>query len=86
MDRGDVLECGARIALASGTGIHSQSCFGFQEPEVAVCPQSREQAPVTTNEEDCPTSRAVATPTSRSVSMTLRNYNPNPVIDVRRRW
>jgi hypothetical protein len=34
----------------------------------------------------CSTSRAVTTPTSRSVSMILPDYNPNPVIDVRRRW
>jgi hypothetical protein len=27
-----------------------------------------------------------ATTTSRSVSMIFCNYNPNPVIDVRRRW
>ena len=33
-----------------------------------------------------PTSRVVTTPTSRSVSMISRNYNPNPVINVRRRW
>ena len=32
------------------------------------------------------TSRAVTTPTSRPVSMLFRNYNTNPVIDVRRRW
>ncbi len=31
-------------------------------------------------------SRAVTTPTSRSVSIIHRNYNPYPVIDVRRRW
>jgi len=28
----------------------------------------------------------MTTTTSRSVSMTIRSYNPNPVIDVRRRW
>jgi hypothetical protein len=27
-----------------------------------------------------------ATTASRPVSMVFRNYNPNPVIDVRRRW
>jgi len=27
-----------------------------------------------------------ATPTSRRVSMIARNYNLNPVIDVRSRW
>jgi hypothetical protein len=27
-----------------------------------------------------------ATTTSRSVSMIFRNFNTNPVIDVRRRW
>jgi hypothetical protein len=27
-----------------------------------------------------------ATTTSRPVSMILRNFNTNPVIDVRRRW
>jgi len=32
------------------------------------------------------TSRVVTTPNSRSVSMISRNYNLNPVIDVRRRW
>lgn len=25
-------------------------------------------------------------PNSRPVSMTFRNYNPNPVIEERRRW
>ncbi len=33
-----------------------------------------------------PTRRAMTTPTSRSVSMPSRNYNLNPVIDVRPRW
>ena len=28
----------------------------------------------------------MTTTTSRPVSMISRNYNPNPVIDVRRRW
>jgi hypothetical protein len=32
------------------------------------------------------TSRVVATTPSRSVSMISRSYNPNPMIDVRRRW
>jgi hypothetical protein len=32
------------------------------------------------------TSRAVTTPTSRSISMIFRNCNLNPVTDVRRRW
>jgi hypothetical protein len=32
------------------------------------------------------TSRAVTTTPSRSVSLMFRNYNPHPVIDVRRRW
>jgi hypothetical protein len=32
------------------------------------------------------TSRVMTTPTSRTVSMILRNYNTNPVIDVRYRW
>jgi hypothetical protein len=31
-------------------------------------------------------SRDMTTTTSRPVSMIFRNYNPNPVIDVRRRW
>ena len=34
----------------------------------------------------CTTSRAVTPPDSRSVPMSLRDYTPNPVIDVRRRW
>jgi len=32
------------------------------------------------------TRRAMTTPTSRSVSMIFRDYNPNPVIDARPRW
>jgi hypothetical protein len=28
----------------------------------------------------------MTTTTSRPVSMIFRNYNPNPVIDARRRW
>jgi len=32
------------------------------------------------------TSRVMTTTTSRPVFMTFLNYNPNPVIDVRRRW
>ena len=38
------------------------------------------------NETKSTTSRAMTTPTSRPVSMIFRNYNPNPVIDVRSRW
>ena len=37
-------------------------------------------------EKDRRTSRAVTTPTSRSVSMTSSYYSLNPVIDVRSRW
>jgi hypothetical protein len=36
--------------------------------------------------EDRRTSRAMTTTTSRPVSMIFRNYNTNPVIDVRHRW
>lgn len=32
------------------------------------------------------TSRVVTTTTSRSPAMFSRNYNLNPMIDVRRRW
>ena len=59
---------------SSSFGIH----YGGSDPS--------NPGPLIATNESSPTSRAVTTPTSRSVSMISHNPTFNPVIDVRPRW